>query len=263
MAFWRRLLEGTSWQELVGYVSPAFFQLVSARDLSHTAYRLVHNWFDEARFVEANKTRMQSVERCKVGLAWTSAPRRRRARLPFESEAAYPFQPTDNCRTGESALALFFHQIHVEGPIFLDLRRRNFRCQSPGHPAQLAFAATPLYGCWSPAFRNAIQQLYCAFYGDGSLGSYQSALELLGIEPAADLFEKAFGGAKKTAARFQLSDFRLTFHDIFLRCLQAGCSLQPDFLTLGIAIATLYDHLELDGGTYDVAQCYDRATQLR
>jgi hypothetical protein len=261
MAFWWRLLEGTSWQDLVSYVSPAFFQIVSPRDVSHTAYRLARNWFDERRFLEAARFRSQSIEQLNCGLTITTTARRRRDRLPFHSEGPSPLQSVDNCRTGEKALTLFFHQIHTDGPIFLDLRRRHFRCIGGTHSTKLAFITTPLYGTWSPHFRGAIQQLYGAFYGDAPNDAYLSALGSLGIEPAADLFEKAFGGSKRTATSFRLSEFRVTFHEIFMRCLQARCVLEPDFLTLGIAIATLYDHLELDGGTYNVAECYARGTQ--
>ena len=106
-----------------------------------------------------------------------------------------------------------------------------------------------------------MRQLYAAFYGAASEDAYLAALRSLGIEAVADTFDRAFGGARKTAARFQLADFRVTFHEVFTRCLETHSSLHPDFLTLGIAIATLYDHLELDGGTYDVAACYARAVQ--
>jgi hypothetical protein len=102
----------------------------------------------------------------------------------------------------------------------------------------------------------AVRELYTAFYADNSPARLSAAFATLGIAPAASAFERAFGGDRKHAARFQLADFRTTFHEVFLGCLEARATLRPDFLTLGIAIATLYDHLELDGGTYDVAACH-------
>ena len=104
-----------------------------------------------------------------------------------------------------------------------------------------------------------MRDLYASFYGGASRADFISALTALGIAPAADAFERAFGGERKSAARFLLTEFRATFHEVFLRCLETRTTLQADFLTLGITLATLYDHLELDGGTYDVAACYARA----
>ncbi len=259
MAFWRRLLEGTSWQTLVSYVSPAFFQLVSPRDISRTAYRLARNWFDDQTFGDAVQSRADCVKTLNCGLSIFRSARRRRDRRPFHSDLPPHLASDANCRTGDQALILFFHQIYSEGPILLDLRRRHFYCEHLGNEVHQRFEATPLYCTWTPPFRSALRDLYAAFYGGASRDIYLAALASLGIESVADTFERAFGGERKKAARFQLSDFRATFHDVFMCCLEARRALQPDFLTLGIAIATLYDHLELEGGTYDVSDCYARA----
>lgn len=260
MAFWRRLLEGTSWQTLIGYVSPTFFQLVSTRDVSRTAYRLARNWFDEDKYARAAELRAATLAALDTGLGISRVQRRKRDRMPFRSEAPETRELDRSCRTGELALTLFFHQIYADGPIFLDLRRDHFQCaDSAGH--SYVFRVSPLYCDWTSEFRAAMRQLYHGFYGEAEPAAYQSALRALGIEAVADVFERAFGGERKRAARFQLSDFRVTFHEVFTRCLEAKATLHPDFLTLGIYIATLYDHLELDGGVYNVAACYARATQ--
>ena len=261
MAFWRRLLEGTSWQTLVGYVSPAFFQLVTTRDVSRTAYRLARNWLDDDRYAQAANERAASIASLDFGLSLSRVPRRKRDRLPFHSEMPAARQADEQCRTGEHALILFFHQLYAEGPVFLDIRRNHFQCGGPEENRSHHFRASPLYCDWTAEFRAAMRQLYFGFYGENAGGAYRGALRTLGIEVAADTFERAFGGERRTAARFQLSDFRVTFHEVFMRCLEAKATLHPDFLTLGIYIATLYDHLELDGGVYDVAACYQRATR--
>src|SRR5512142_399322 len=113
MAFWRRLLEGTSWQSLVGYVSPAFFQLVSPRDISRTAYRLVRNWFDENAFRAAVQERATSIARLDCGLEIVAAPRRRDRRA-FVSDVPACAERKPGQRTGEQALVFFFHQIYSE-----------------------------------------------------------------------------------------------------------------------------------------------------
>ena len=258
MAFWRRLLEGTSWQTLLSYVSPAFFQIVSPRDVSRSAYRLVRNWFDEEAFQEVVLLSSSSIEALNCGLS-VVATTRRRSHRPFQSELPQAHPSGQACRTGDKALILFFHQIYTDGPVLLDLRRSHFFCESLPPHGRLRYEAPPLYCTWTPAFRAALRDLYAAFYGSASRETYLAALSALGLAPVADIFERTFGGPHKRAARFLLSDFRTTFHDIFMRCLQARTMLDRDFLTLGIAIATLYDHLEVDGGSYDVTQCYLRA----
>jgi hypothetical protein len=260
VTFWRRLLEGSSWQTLVGYVSPAFFQLVSPQDVSRSAYRLARNWFDDEKYGRAVTLRGAAVEGNKLDLSVSRTTRRRRAHMPFHTDAPSTREVNHQCRTGESVLELFFHQIYVDGPIFLDLRRHHFHCVGDSPGGSLVFEASPLYCDWSPEFRTAMRELYSGFYGVVSEDIYRRALGLLGIEGVADVFDTAFGGQRKTAARFQLAEFRTTFHEVFTRCLQGRTALHPDFLTLGIAIATLYDHLELDGGVYDVAACYAHAT---
>ena len=104
MAFWRRLLEGTSWQALVGYVSPAFFQLVSPRDISRTAYLLIRNWFDESTFRALVQERAAAIQALDCGLAVTGSPRRRRERRAFLAEVTPCSEPGSHYRTGEQAL---------------------------------------------------------------------------------------------------------------------------------------------------------------
>lgn len=260
MAFWSRLLEGTSWQSLLGYVSPSFFQLVSPRDVSLTAYRLARNWFDDSEFRSAVRARSESIQSARINITIATPLKRGLERVPFHSDAPQSPEPESTSRTGEHALSFFFHQIHSGGPLFLDLRRRHFSSSSSS-TASAQFVPTPLYCEWSDSFRLAVCDLYASFYGNAPPEVYGQALRRLGISAAASSFEKAFGGNKKHAATFSLAEFRATFHEVFERCLETKTLLQPDFLTLGIAIATLYDHLQLEGGEYDVAACYSRAVR--
>lgn len=260
MAFWRRLLEGTSWQTLLGYVSPSFFQLVSPRDVSRSAYRLARNWFDEAEFQNAVRVRGEALHASSIDLTIAAPLRRGLERVPFRSDGPPAPEPVATAHTGEYALSFFFHQIHSRGPLFLDLRRRHF-AGSSSSSASPQFVPSPLYCEWSDSFRLAVCDLYASFYGSAPPEVYGQALSRLGISAAAASFERAFGGNKKHEATFSLAEFRSTFHEVFERCLETRTILQPDFLTLGIAIATLYDHLQLEGGVYDVAECYSRAVR--
>jgi hypothetical protein len=46
---------------------------------------------------------------------------------------------------------------------------------------------------------------------------------------------------------------------VFIRCRDSKTPLHPDFVTLGVMLATLYDHLETLGGVYDVQSAYQAA----
>jgi hypothetical protein len=53
-----------------------------------------------------------------------------------------------------------------------------------------------------------------------------------------------------------------TFHQVFVLCRDAKQSLHPDFLPLGLYLATLYDHLERLGAAVDVLAAFEKASVL-
>jgi hypothetical protein len=163
---------------------------------------------------------------------------------------------------GEQVLRYFFFQIYASESVFLDLRGSRF-CRRP-EEAVAEFYPLPLWATWRADFVQGIRQLYDGFYGDDE-GAFEKAVAELGIAPAAEVFKRAFGGERKRASRYTVAEFRETFHEVFLRCRDAKVAFHPDFVTLGIAIATLYDHLETLGGCYDVlaAHQYVRERSIR
>lgn len=257
MALWRRLLAGSEWSHLLDLLTPALFDVISAKQLSVRAAELAKHWFDHAGALELIERLDGDAVRVGLPVRVLPAPIRRSI-VPFHVHAG---GTTGEPRSsdGHRLLQYFFFQIYVSDTIFLDLRASRFFASA--HDDYVVFRPLPLWSHWKADFVEGIRQLYDGFYGtDPSL--YEQAVKDLGIVAAKDVFERAFGGPKKHACSYQVADFRSTFHEVFVRCRDAKVAFHPDFVTLGIALATLYDNLETLGGTYDVGGQYERVKAL-
>ncbi len=251
MTFWRRLLAGSDWSHLLSVLSPSFFDVMSARDLSVRAAELARNWFDRNGYLENVSRLGANLVECDIGVDVVSS-KPLRSVVPFRGEPLSQRECT-MAAEGDELLRLFFLQIATSDTVFLDLRAPRF-CGRPGSP-RVTFHPLPLWAHWQPDFVAGIRQLYRGFYlGQPEL--FEQATRSLGVTAANDVFEHAFGGERKRASRYLLSEFRETFHEVFIRCRDAKAALHPDFVTLGIMLATIYDHLESLGGTYDVQAAY-------
>jgi hypothetical protein len=242
---------------MLDLLSPALFEIVSPIQLSSRATELARHWFD-AEAVAALSESLDLRART-VGLGCRIVPASvKYSIIPFrvKSVAAPVALPASN---GAELLAFFFFQIYAGSSLFLDLREsRFFRVEGEN---AVWFQPLPLWTVWQSDFVDGIRQLYDGFYGDND-ARFEQAARALGIGPAQDVFRRAFGGARKHACEYSVAAFRSTFHEVFLRCRDARVSFHPDFITLGIAIATLYDHLESLGGSYDVAAEFQRVKGL-
>jgi hypothetical protein len=79
----------------------------------------------------------------------------------------------------------------------------------------------------------------------------------LGLAEAEDAIRAQFGLAEQRAVRFSLRDFQQKFQDVFVRCQETGSRIDPGFLSLGLYLATLYEHLEALGEPLDVRAAFD------
>jgi hypothetical protein len=251
MSFWRRLLAGSEWSHLLGVLSPSFFDVVSARDLSIRAVELAGNWFDRAGYLGCVGRLSSTLGANDIGLdVVSSSPSR--SMVPFRSEAPRASE-CPMAGDGAALLRFFFLQIATSKTVFLDLRATRF-CR-PASGERIVFHPLPLWVHWQQDFVDAIRQLYAGFYGSQSEG-FEHATKALGVSAANEVFERAFGGERKTASRYSMSEFRETFHEVFVKCRDQKTPFHPDLITLGVMLATLYDHLECLGGVYDVQAAY-------
>lgn len=257
MAFWRRLLAGSDWSHLLSLATPTFFDVVSARDLTARARELAHHWFDREQYLDCVAGLAEALSMHDIGVE-VAEVKPNRSLIPFRSEPL----STNECpmaEDGDAVLRLFFLQIASRDRVFLDLRASRFCHQ--GHSKRSTFRPLPLFAYWKPEFVQGVRQLYRGFYGDDN-ALFVQATKALGVSAANDVFELAFGGERKHASRCSLSEFRDTFQQVFVRCRDAKQAFHPDFVTLGIMLATLYDHLETLGGVYDIAAAFHAGFSL-
>ncbi len=221
-----RFLQGSEWRELADYASPALFDVVSPRALASTASGLLRAQLDAAGARRAQSDRARALQAHGVPVVLSATVD---GRLPVSVE--------DRRLRGEALLRLYFHQLLVGPVALLDLGPSRFAGVAP-----VAWSPSWVRHAWSASFRTAVHDLYAGFYGDDG-ARFDAALGALGLTPARTVFLAHFGG-DPTAARFSASHFRATFHGAFVACRDAGTQIHPDFLPMGLMLASLYAHLE-------------------
>jgi hypothetical protein len=87
---------------------------------------------------------------------------------------------------------------------------------------------------------------------------FDEALRRLDLDAARDVFLAHFGDGEQRSVRFRTESFHASFHEAFVRCRDAGRSLHPDFVALGIYLACLYDGLEALERPFDVRAAYEK-----
>ncbi|MBO6934986.1 MAG: hypothetical protein JJ863_08420 [Deltaproteobacteria bacterium] len=236
----KRLLDGTDLAQLRDMVSPAFFDVLPARELWRQGRHLAARYRDERAYGEALSHRADSLRAAGLGVHIGVVE-------PHESEAI-----DDPTARGEALLRLYFHQVLTPGPALIDLRRQRFAKRGDGY----VFDPSRITVNWAPDFRMAVRAMYEGFYR-GNDRQFVAALESLGLGSAVQTFREQFGGGDQRAVRFEMKAFVGSFHEAFVACREAGDTLHPNFLGLGITLAFLYDHLEsLGGGPFDVRSAY-------
>ncbi len=245
-----RLLKSTEWGQLLDFVSPSFFDVLPARALARQAKDLFASNRDREGFAKEARGLGRYLARRQMALRVSpGGPRKPGAE-------ALPEGADGRRERGQKVLRLYFEQLLGRDVTLLDLRRSAFLEEKDG----TVFAPTPGLARWDPAFLASIRRLYAGFYEDRP-EEFEAGLEALGLSAAADLFLDHFGEGDQTAVRFETSHFTRSFHDVFLRCREAGSVLQGDFVALGIYLACLYEHLEALDVELDVraAFCAARA----
>ncbi len=223
---------------LKDFVSPSFFDVLPARTLWSEGRRLLGSRRDDQGF-ERLVDRLRSV----VGGE------------PVGIEIVETLPPAEGERLearGEAMLRLYFAQLaHLE-TVALDLRYSNFRWSAKG----LLWKPRPLFATWSPAFLGGIRDLYGGFYrGDDAL--FHDAAARLDLTPAVDLFIEQFGEGDQRAVTFDQEAFKNSFHRVFVRCRDAGNTLDPGFIGLGVMLGALYEHLSTLGVPLDVRAAFE------
>ncbi len=243
-----RTLKDAEWKPLLDFVTPAFFEVMPARALLGQGRELVGNARDRKRFATVRRRMQQGLD--ELGVPVRLGPPGAGSPPPGLGELAEP----ERRARGQRVLELYFAQLLAGDVAILDLRPDRFAALGEGG---LAWHPGPYYVDWDPGFVDAVRRLYRGFYRDDE-GSFQEALADLELQAAGDLFIRHFGEGDQRAVRFDRRTFQRSFHDIFVRCRDTGASLHPNFLALGVYLATLYDHLAELQVPLDVRAAFDR-----
>lgn len=237
------LLTSSDLGSLLGLVSGDFFKVVPVGDLTAIASRLRRNAGDADAFTRARRTLSEDAAAGGLPVALEALPPGA-TRSPLAREHA-----------ARAALELFFFQVLAEGTWLLDLRANAFDASNEGI---VSWTPRPYWWAPSDAFQRGVRALYTGFYtGDDTL--FRSALASLGLAAAEAPLREHFGLGDQSAVRFELTTFQATFARVFRACRAAGSPIAPEFAVLGIALLTLYEHLEKHGGTFDVRAAFLRA----
>lgn len=166
--------------------------------------------------------------------------------------AGAPLDAQARRRQGDAALRLYFRQILRWDEVVVDLRAAAFRSSG----ADLSWSPRPLWARWDPRFRDGLRELYRGFYA-GDDQRFRAGLGALGMLAGEDVFRATFGGDDQRRVAFTVKGFQRTFHQVFVRCRDAGDELPGGVLPLGLTLGCLYQQLETLGGTYDVRAAFE------
>jgi len=241
-----KLLGGSEFGQWASFVSPAFFEVMPTRALWQRFRTLLHNGRDPRLYARALDERARWLARARlpVSLAARSAPTR----------AAADGQPPG--ARAATVVALYFHQLLHGELSLIDLRQPAFTSEA----GQLVWRPAAWIASWDTSFIEPLRAIYAGFYG-GDTAGFRAGLAALNLQHVEDVFQQHFGGGER-AVRFEVRHFVATFHQVFVRCRDAKTRLHPDFLLLGLYLASLYDHLERLGATVDVAAAFELARPL-
>lgn len=150
---------------------------------------------------------------------------------------------------GQRVLALYFHQLFWDGPLFLDLRPRHFGWDASLQ--QLRFSPTNLWCRPDADFMRRLRALYVGFY-DADAKRLSEGLELYqwqckpspGFAARMQHLLRDHFGPPSGSVRFAISHFRSTFDAIFKEAAESGACLHPDLTFLGVELVGLYLTLE-------------------
>ena len=232
------LVRRSEWGPLLNLLSPSFFDVIPARMLVGELRGLSARYLSQSAYRDAIEQRARLLRQAQLPIEIMPV-------LPTAAEGAF------DLARGNDILTLYFHQVLGEGPVLLDMRSSAF-ARIDDH---WGWKPSPATAIWSDDFRVGCRALYEGFYLDDA-PRFSLGARALGLGKAEAELRAQFGDARSVS--FSLRDFQRRFHEVFERCKATKSELHPSFLTLGLALATLYEHLERVGTPLDVRAAFER-----
>lgn len=234
------LLRKTEWSLFIDLVSPSFFEVLPGRVLRQEFGRLFSSTRDRAGFAALRAARGPGLTA--LGLTWTERS---------SKGSVSPLEDAGRRREGHAALRLYFHQLLHWDEVVVDQRAVAFRSSG----GEVLWNPKPLWTRWEPRFRDGVRDVYRGFFA-GDDARFRTGLAAMGMLAGEDVFRAVFGSDDQRAVAFSVKGFQHTFHEIFVRCRDAGAELPGGALPLGLTLGSLYQHLEALGGTFDVRAAF-------
>ncbi len=241
---WAARLAPEPFRDFLPYASPSALKVIHAT-------QVVRKSLEVAQHVSRPAERAREASRLQTSLvaagladellvASQPLPRLVSAELPEEERRLI----------GERVLALYFHLLHHDGALFLDLRPRHFSWDPSTR--RLSFYPTSLWYRPEPEFLQRLRSLYVGFYDDDA-AELARGVELYQwqCQPAPGFAQRIerllrahFGPGNQREMRFEIAHFRTTFDAIFQEAAHSKARLHPELTFLGVELIGLYLMLE-------------------
>lgn len=248
-------------RDFLPYTSLSALKVIHTGKVLKRALEIVQNQGSEAARIRAAQSLTASLKAVGASIQVAGSPV-----VPLNVRA---LSSETRAAIGSSVLSLYFHQLHRQGPWFLDLRPRHFAWDD----AQRALIFFPS-GLWyepDADFRRRVQALYTGFYRHdrAALGT---GIELYGwqSEPLAGfphrierLLRDHFGAGDAAQIRFSIAHFRSTFDRIFRETAESKAKLHPELTFLGVGLVGLYLTLEQLDVPLDARHAFEASAALR
>lgn len=241
---WAARLAPEPFRDFLQYASPSALKVIHTQQVLRRALEV-------AQHLSRPAERAQQAERLRASLEQAGLSAELKiAEQPVTRLDTAGLSEAERALIGQRVLALYFHQLHGDGPLFLDLRPRHF-CWS-SERQELSFYPSGLWCRPDAEFMSRLRSLYSGFY-DADPSKLAQGLELYRweCEPSPGfsarmeaLLRQHFGVGQSGEMPFAIAHFRATFDAIFKEAAGSRARLHPDLTFLGVELVGLYLTLE-------------------
>ena len=227
-------MSADTWAAVGALLSPALLQVVPPGHLVHACRTL--SW-------------SRAVDSCMYSSHVSASDFSGVVRVAELPEHA-PYVPTR--AQGESVLSLYFRQVFGCEPVMLDLRSGAFCSRGD----MLFWRPMPLEARWSSDFTDACRDMYEGYFL-GRAAQFSAGARGLGLAHAESALRAQFGDTRAVA--FSAKSFVQRSTAVLAESMSVGASLHPDFVTLSLMLACMYEHLSRVAEPLDVRTAFERA----
>ncbi len=169
----------------------------------------------------------------------------------------FPLRSTRTLSTAqaERVLGLYFWQVLGQAPVFLDMRARALL----GVEDPLLWRPLPLVAHWSLEFRAACRDMYEGHFLDQP-SRFSAGARGLGLGHAESELRAQFGDTR--AVLFSAASFVKRSTAVLRRSMDAGAAIHPDFVSLSLLLASMYQRLSGVRQPLDVRAAFERTLPL-